>query len=101
MAKKKITPATAADQRVFNARNEPQTDAEVSAQDAQVVVETEYVAAQVEEKFKQYRESGVFLNYPDPVGKSFYLAIATAIVGFTYMKLDQYHEATQGIKINV
>jgi hypothetical protein len=87
--------------RVFNARNEPQTDTEVSAHDAQVVLETEYLAKMVEEKFKTYRDSGMFVNYPDPIGKAFYLAIATAIVGFTYMKLDQYHEVTKGLKINV
>ena len=74
---------------------------EVSDHDAQVVIETEYLAKMVEDKFKLYRESAMFVNFPDPVGKSFYLAIATAIVGFTYMKLDQYHETTRGLKINV
>ena len=74
---------------------------EITEHDKQVVIETEYLAKMVEDKFKLYRESGMFLNYPDPVGKAFYLSIATAIVAFTYMKLDQYHETTKGTKINV
>ena len=72
----------------------------VSDHDAQVVIETEYLADLIRNKFDLYRESGMFLNHPDPNGRSFYLAISTAIVAFTYMKLDQYHEL-QGKKINV